>query len=398
MAREKIETKIEKMIEWVKKYPTAKPSKVDSKHALREYASTQEEYEQLAQEHEEMRELYAYVRVRASKKKVSDELLQRCKEGNIGGVFGYPTRIENLAKEKGTTEENIEYILIKYGTFENFVTLYRSGELSRQDFSLASNIFTNVFDIDFSPNHKAYDRLYRAIMNISEDSIYFTIYSSKGLQEALQTLEPKQQKILEERYGITSDGKMKTLEEIGWGLNVTSSAVKQTESLAFRRLRHPSRQKTFRYYSEAMEERYKIPAYELEEIHALLDQLYASSLLLKNDSAVLPQDREDPRILQGFQVLRNLNSEILSGKIEWKEDRSFIPQPIEQSPAVMPEEDEEEIQVPEEVQEVASKTELEEVREKRALLQEQLKELEEKVAQAKALMQEYDQILGEEQK
>ena len=58
----------------------------------------------------------------------------------------------------------------------------------------------------------------------------------------LDTLTPREEKVLRLRYGI-DDGKPRTLEEVGKEFNVTRERIRQIEAKALRKLRHPSRSK-----------------------------------------------------------------------------------------------------------------------------------------------------------
>lgn len=58
----------------------------------------------------------------------------------------------------------------------------------------------------------------------------------------LDTLTPREEKVLRLRYGI-DDGKPRTLEEVGKAFNVTRERIRQIEAKALRKLRHPSRSK-----------------------------------------------------------------------------------------------------------------------------------------------------------
>ena len=62
------------------------------------------------------------------------------------------------------------------------------------------------------------------------------------LEEVLDTLAPREKKVLELRFGIT-DGRTRTLEEVGKEFNVTRERIRQIEAKALRKLRHPSRSK-----------------------------------------------------------------------------------------------------------------------------------------------------------
>ncbi|MCR5575634.1 MAG: RNA polymerase sigma factor RpoD [Oscillospiraceae bacterium] len=65
------------------------------------------------------------------------------------------------------------------------------------------------------------------------------------LEEVLDTLAPREKKVLELRFGIV-DGRTRTLEEVGKEFNVTRERIRQIEAKALRKLRHPSRAKKLR--------------------------------------------------------------------------------------------------------------------------------------------------------
>ena len=65
------------------------------------------------------------------------------------------------------------------------------------------------------------------------------------LEKALAMLTPREEKVLRLRFGF-EDGKTHTLEEVGKEFNVTRERVRQIESKALRRLRHPSKSKALR--------------------------------------------------------------------------------------------------------------------------------------------------------
>ena len=65
------------------------------------------------------------------------------------------------------------------------------------------------------------------------------------LMTVLDTLPPREKKVLELRFGIV-DGRTRTLEEVGKEFNVTRERIRQIEAKALRKLRHPSRSKKLR--------------------------------------------------------------------------------------------------------------------------------------------------------
>jgi RNA polymerase primary sigma factor len=62
------------------------------------------------------------------------------------------------------------------------------------------------------------------------------------LLNVLNTLTPREEKVLRLRYGV-DDGRPRTLEEVGKEFNVTRERIRQIEAKALRKLRHPSRSK-----------------------------------------------------------------------------------------------------------------------------------------------------------
>lgn len=69
------------------------------------------------------------------------------------------------------------------------------------------------------------------------------------VREVLQTLNPREQRILELRFGLV-DQQQRTLEEVGREFGITRERIRQIEAKALRKLRHPSRAKQLRDYLE----------------------------------------------------------------------------------------------------------------------------------------------------
>ncbi len=67
------------------------------------------------------------------------------------------------------------------------------------------------------------------------------------LEEVLDTLTPREEKVLRLRFGL-DDGHQRTLEEVGKEFNVTRERIRQIEAKALRKLRHPSRSKKLKDY------------------------------------------------------------------------------------------------------------------------------------------------------
>lgn len=69
------------------------------------------------------------------------------------------------------------------------------------------------------------------------------------LDEVLQTLTPREARVLRLRFGLEG-GHPHTLEEVGVEFDVTRERIRQIEAKALRKLRHPSRSKKLKDYLE----------------------------------------------------------------------------------------------------------------------------------------------------
>ena len=79
----------------------------------------------------------------------------------------------------------------------------------------------------------------------SEEASYRVMRAQ--LLEVLSTLTERERKVLELRFGL-EDGEVHTLEEVGEEFHVTRERIRQIESKALRKLRHPSRSRKLRDY------------------------------------------------------------------------------------------------------------------------------------------------------
>jgi RNA polymerase primary sigma factor len=68
-------------------------------------------------------------------------------------------------------------------------------------------------------------------------------------QEVLQTLSPREEKVLKMRFGLGTQGEEQTLEEIGQTFDVTRERIRQIEAKALKKLRHPSRARLLKAFS-----------------------------------------------------------------------------------------------------------------------------------------------------
>ena len=63
----------------------------------------------------------------------------------------------------------------------------------------------------------------------------------------MATLTDREQQVIRMRFGL-EDGHPRTLEEVGREFHVTRERIRQIESKALRKLRHPSRSRKLRDY------------------------------------------------------------------------------------------------------------------------------------------------------
>ncbi|MCL2484123.1 MAG: sigma-70 family RNA polymerase sigma factor [Firmicutes bacterium] len=73
------------------------------------------------------------------------------------------------------------------------------------------------------------------------------------LNDAINTLTPREQSVIKLRYGLV-DGRQRTLEEVGNQFNVTRERIRQIEAKALKKLKQPNRSKYLRDFREGSED------------------------------------------------------------------------------------------------------------------------------------------------
>ncbi|MBE6759537.1 MAG: RNA polymerase sigma factor RpoD [Ruminococcaceae bacterium] len=74
------------------------------------------------------------------------------------------------------------------------------------------------------------------------------IMLKKQMEEVLNTLTPRESRVIRLRFGL-DDGRSRTLEEVGAEFGVTRERIRQIEAKAIRKLRHPNRSNKLKGYS-----------------------------------------------------------------------------------------------------------------------------------------------------
>ena len=98
-------------------------------------------------------------------------------------------------------------------------------------------------NVDIIQDGVLVDREEPEVFSTDEDMLYVVseaVEMRERLRDLLDTLTPREQTVLEFRFGL-KDGVWKSLEETGRNFNVTPERIRQIEAKALRKLRHPSR-------------------------------------------------------------------------------------------------------------------------------------------------------------
>jgi RNA polymerase primary sigma factor len=72
--------------------------------------------------------------------------------------------------------------------------------------------------------------------------------------DVLQTLSPREEKVIRLRFGLDTEGRERTLEEVGQDFQVTRERIRQIEVKALRKLRHPSRARVLKNFIEGQKQ------------------------------------------------------------------------------------------------------------------------------------------------
>ena len=312
-----IDEKIEALVEWCQKYPNIIKfkSKFIPEEMLKEYSHSEEEYKKLLAEYEKMQKYYEYISARKRKGKLTPEQEQKCKEGNIKNIFGYSSKIEDLAKKYRINEAKISYIIEKYGSMDEFLNKYRNGELDGSDtFFLMANL-KRAIDVDLKEKigyeFMMVGRSLDKRNNFKGKSI---VYSSNSINDVLTQILPREKDIIERRFGISGKSK-ETLHEIAEDSKVSDMRIWQIEANALRK-----------FAREQVARQYIIPNHghpELnEEYEKLMDIIFNSNFIFYPDKKYEkePIDINIGELAKCVRTLRKIQAETVVPAVDEKRE------------------------------------------------------------------------------
>lgn len=149
----------------------------------------------------------------------------------------YPqlTRDELIAKMRETTDPDIIISSREINKYFDYAELYLN--------TVSLNVFVGEDSdselMDFIPDDETPDP-YKMIENVN---------LSEALKKVLRMLSPREIVVIVLRYGL-ADSKPRTLEEIGKSYGLSRERIRQIETKALRKLRHPARSSLLKDFLE----------------------------------------------------------------------------------------------------------------------------------------------------
>lgn len=218
-----IDKRIEDMIAWKKLYPKIEiTSKEPHFYEIREYGSSDEEIEKIYNERKDMHKYYDFLKTKFYRGELSQDQFAKCKEGNIRGIFGYPSKIEKIANSFGINESKVDNIINTYGSIDNFKESYIHNQVCEK--VDGSEIFRKCIDVDLNTENKFYDNLMSYIKTNNIE-----VYSSIKLEEALKKINPNHRNVIQKIFGY-EDGKMRTLNDVANEMRVTRANISRIQN------------------------------------------------------------------------------------------------------------------------------------------------------------------------
>jgi RNA polymerase primary sigma factor len=167
------------------------------------------------------------IRIPANTLDLVNKTVRLCKKGVM--EYGYEPSHEELAEELGTTVAKVQ------------MALEYSLEPISLDMEIGNDGGTTVGEYIEGPT--AEDPSQRISLLHLRDQI----------KQVLDSLAPKEKEIVVMRFGL-DDGRIKTLKEIGEIFNISRERVRQIETKALSKLKHPSRTRALMAWREERSE------------------------------------------------------------------------------------------------------------------------------------------------
>lgn len=246
-----IDEKIDSLVAWRKKYPRITIVPIVPSETLCEYTETEEEQKQLIEEYERILKYYEYVRARKSRGKLSEYQIKKCKDGNIGGVFGKSNDIEcqtdELVKKYDLNREAVDLIIKQYGSIDEFRKTYIDALINQNvDQVIDKKILENTtlirgFDLsspdwiqrDSRRRELAYDIFGREQLFVKYDGLEEDFIESILHKDFTQ----QEKQVLYMLYGLNGK-KRETQAQIAQNIGKSRNRVFQIIAKATRKIRY----------------------------------------------------------------------------------------------------------------------------------------------------------------
>lgn len=148
----------------------------------------------------------------------------------------------------------VNYIIVKNEDLpkEKILEIAEKEGIDKEKFQMALSLRKNILSISSintligeENDAELIDFIEDKKEKLVEDEVVENI-EKEAIKLQLETLKEREKDILKLRFGL-NDGKDRTLEEIGKIYGVSRERIRQIESKALNKLRHPSRSKKFLY-------------------------------------------------------------------------------------------------------------------------------------------------------
>ncbi len=314
--RENISERIKTLLNWKEEHPDLNPTTSSVPSEL--YDGRDKNWRKIEAEYNKIYKDYKYVKAKYKLGKLTEEQITSCKEARVGGIFGYPKKIEEIAKEYKQEEYGVDKIVAKYGTMENFIKLYQKEGNTYYDTKYDAyrfNIkFRNYIDVDLNKNSDCYINLLRDIFGETPNN-EILFYSSKEIDKLIDD-----ERIVE-KYGL-KDGRPKTNAEVGEKFHVSGSYIGSYINRRFPKLRHPSRKnKIIRRIPKFSDFELNIlTEEEKEDYKKIKDELYTKTFLMPSDKYEQKDlnDTDKEKINEFLKYSDNIKNRIKRKSLEKK--------------------------------------------------------------------------------